>query len=98
MPTLTLHPMTPAHLDDHMASTSVIPPRVVQSTLAGISETPAPSTVAISFAFDNTHKTLSVTLTNAGSGEVLRTMAYTHISQDVHKTDQLSGLLLNQWV
>ncbi len=43
-------------------------------------------------------KTLNVVVRDERSGEVVRTIEYTHIPREVHRSDKLNGLLLNQFV
>jgi len=54
--------------------------------------------VAVSFAFDNVKKTLQVVITDEQSGQVVRQFEYRRLTPDVHQSQQLNGLLLNQLV
>jgi hypothetical protein len=90
---------TPAHLEDHVisavtsiASTAPMPPSPETS------QAHAPSVIAVSFAFDSIEKTLNVVIKDEQSGEVVRTIEYTHIPADIHRSDKLNGLLLDQFV
>jgi len=89
---------TPAHLEDPamgdvatMAKTPISP--VVPTTPLARE----PSSIALSFAFDAIAKTLNVVIRDERSGDVVRTIEYTHIPCDVHRSDKLNGLLLNQY-
>ena len=95
-----LPPITamPVHLEDPVM-TGVTPlaknpktPTSPTTTLAHM-----PSSVALSFAFDVIEKTLNVVIRDERSGEVVRTIEYTHIPHDVHRNDKLNGLLLDQF-
>ena len=55
------------------------------------------SSVALSFAFDAVEKTLNVVVRDERSGEIVRTIEYTHIPHEVHRRKQLNGLLLDQF-
>ena len=91
---------TPAHLEDpvisavtSIASTAPTPPAPATS------HAHAPtSAIAVSFAFDSVEKTLNVVIKDERSGEVVRTIEYTHIPADIHRSDKLNGLLLDQFV
>ena len=90
---------TPAHLEDpvisavtSIASTAPTPPAPATS------HAHAPSAIAVSFAFDSIEKTLNVVIKDERSGEVVRTIEYTHIPADIHRSDKLNGLLLDQFV
>lgn len=60
-------------------------------------ESKTPSAVALSFAFDRIQKTLNVVMTDKQSGEVVRTIEFTHLPPDIHRNDRLNGLLLDQF-
>ena len=62
------------------------------------SQAHAPSVIAVSFAFDSIEKTLNVVIKDERSGEVVRTIEYTHMPADIHRSDKLNGLLLDQFV
>ena len=90
---------TPAHLEDpvisavtSIASTAPTPPAPATS------HAHTPSAIAVSFAFDSVEKTLNVVIKDERSGEVVRTIEYTHIPADIHRSDKLNGLLLDQFV
>ena len=90
---------TPVHLEDpvisavtSIASTAPTPPAPATS------QAHAPSAIAVSFAFDSVEKTLNVVIKDERSGEVVRTIEYTHIPTDIHRSDKLNGLLLDQFV
>ncbi len=90
---------TPAHLEDHVISavTSIASTAPTPSASA-TSQAHAPSVIAVSFAFDSIEKTLNVVIKDERSGEVVRTIEYTHIPADIHRSDKLNGLLLDQFV
>ena len=95
-----LPPITamPAHLEDPVMTSvtplakNPTPPTSPTTTLAHM-----PSSVALSFAFDAIEKTLNVVIRDERSGEVVRTIEYTHIPHEVHRNDKLNGLLLDQF-
>lgn len=88
----------PVHLEDP-----------VMTCVTPLAKTPTPTTsptttlahmhssVALSFAFDAIEKTLNVVIRDEHSGEVVRTIEYTHIPHDIHRNDKLNGLLLDQF-
>ncbi len=88
----------PVHLEDPVMTgvtplaKNPTPPTSPTTTLAHM-----PSSVALSFAFDAIEKTLNVVIRDARSGEVVRTIEYTHIPHDIHRNDKLNGLLLDQF-
>lgn len=90
---------TPAHLEEPLMRDV---PSIVNTSALPASPIPQPtrasSSVALSFAFDAIAKTLNVVVRDERSGEVVRTIEYTHIPRDVHRSDKLNGLLLNQFV
>lgn len=53
--------------------------------------------VAVSFAFDSINQTLQVVITDEQSGQVVRQFQYTRLPPDVHRSQMLNGLLLNQF-
>ena len=90
---------TPAYLEDSVISavTSIantIPTPPAPATL----QAHASSAIAMSFAFDSIAKTLNVVIKDERSGEVVRTIEYTQIPSDVHRSHKLNGLLLDQFV
>ncbi len=56
-----------------------------------------PSAVALSFAFDSIQKTLNVVMTDERSGEVVRTFEFIRLPPNIHHTDRLNGLLLDEF-
>ena len=52
--------------------------------------------MALSFAYDSVAKSLNIVMTDKTSGEIIRKITYKHIPSDVHQTDKLHGLLLDQ--
>ncbi|BDU55030.1 hypothetical protein [Limnohabitans sp. TEGF004] len=99
MPHLPPIASTPAHLEDPVISavTSIANTAPTPSASA-TSQAHAPSVIAVSFAFDSIEKTLNVVIKDERSGEVVRTIEYTHIPADIHRSDKLNGLLLDQFV
>ena len=99
MPHLPPIASTPAHLEDPVISavTSIASTAPTPSASA-TSQAHAPSVIAVSFAFDSIEKTLNVVIKDERSGEVVRTIEYTHIPADIHRSDKLNGLLLDQFV
>jgi hypothetical protein len=99
MPHLPPIASTPAHLEDPVISavTSIASTAPTPSAFA-TSQAHAPSVIAVSFAFDSIEKTLNVVIKDERSGEVVRTIEYTHMPADIHRSDKLNGLLLDQFV
>jgi hypothetical protein len=99
MPHLPPIASTPAHLEDPVISavTSIASTAPTPSASA-TSQAHAPSVIAVSFAFDSIEKTLNVVIKDERSGEVVRTIEYTHMPADIHRSDKLNGLLLDQFV
>ena len=96
-----LSPITtmPAHLEDSvMSGVTSIAQTSTPAAPSNTQPTRASSSVALSFAFDAIAKTLNVVVRDERSGEVVRTIEYTHIPREVHRSDKLNGLLLNQFV
>jgi uncharacterized FlaG/YvyC family protein len=54
------------------------------------------NSVALSFAYDMVTKALNVVMTDKHSGEVVRKISYTHLPTEVHQSNKLHGLLLDQ--
>lgn len=54
-------------------------------------------TVALSFAFDSLTQSLNVIMTDKNSGEVVRKISYKNLPTDVHQSEKLNGLLLDQF-
>ena len=95
-----LPPITnmPAHLEEPVMRD--MPPIIpITKPLMSPPSAPtlAPSSVALSFAFDAVAKTLNVVIRDERSGDVVRTIEYTRIPADLHQNDKLNGLLLNQF-
>jgi hypothetical protein len=99
MPHLPPIASTPAHLEDPVISavTSIASTAPTPSASA-TSQAHAPSVIAVSFAFDSIEKTLNVVIKDERSGEVVRTIEYTYMPADIHRSDKLNGLLLDQFV
>ena len=96
-----LSPITnaPIHLEDPVIS--AVPSLANTTPMPAAPVTPqirAPSAIAMSFAFDSIAKTLNVVIKDERSGEVVRTIEYTQIPSDVHRSHKLNGLLLDQFV
>jgi uncharacterized FlaG/YvyC family protein len=94
---LTLQPIAHVHQDDAagaMTSHKHKPPALPAHTMA---PSYASSAVSLSFAFDIVTKSLNVVMTDKSSGEVVRKISFTHIPSDIHQTDKLNGLLLDQF-
>lgn len=89
---------TPAHLEDPMMSgVTTMAKHPIPPTSPTQAPTREASSVALTFAFDAIAKTLNVVIRDERSGEIVRTIEYTHIPRDVHRHDKLNGLLLNQF-
>lgn len=95
---LSLQPIAAVHQDDAASGVTLnptrtppiaVPPPQSSNTVSG--------NVALSFAFDIVTKALHVVITDKTSGEVVRKIAYSHLPIDVHRSDQLHGLLLDQF-
>jgi len=95
---LTLQPIAHVHQDDAAGAMTTSnkhkPPAPPAHTVAS---SYASSSVSLSFAFDIVTKSLNVVMTDKSSGEVVRKISFTHIPSDIHQTDKLNGLLLNQF-
>ncbi len=90
---------TPAHLEDPvMSAVTSIGNTTPTPPAPATSHAHAPSVIAVSFAFDSIEKTLNVVLKDERSGEVVITIEYTHIPADIHRSNKLNGLLLDQFV
>lgn len=101
MPHLSRLPTAPIHMDEHLTNVataipSVRPLPIPLTPAPAITSASAPSTVALSFAFDSVQKTLNVVIKDERSGEIVRKIKYTGIPHDVHRPEKLNGLLLNQ--
>ncbi len=95
MPNLSLTTGIPTQLQDPVKR-GVTPFASTAGAVHALPPTRANGSVALSFAFDAQDKTLHVVIRDERSGEVVRTIAYTHLPQDVHRSDKLSGILLDQ--
>jgi len=96
-----LLPMTtmPAHLEESVVRDVTCLTNSPARPAAPIPPPPqVTSSVALSFAFDAAAKTLNVVIRDERSGEVVRTIAYTHMPADMHQNNKLNGLLMDQFV
>ena len=96
MSSLPIITATPAHLEDPVIRGTTPAASTPLTTSTTPSPVRAPTLTALSFAFDSVAKTLNVVIRDERSGEVMRTIAYTHIAHDIHQIHKLNGLLLNQ--
>jgi hypothetical protein len=103
---ITLPPNAAAHPDD---AVSVVKSHKLQTPQASaVPKTKASEpklapefsfkadSMALSFAYDSVAKSLNIVMTDKTSGEVIRKITYKHIPSDVHQSDKLHGLLLDQ--
>ncbi len=107
MPSLiSLPPNASVHQDDAVTGIKApkLPSRIAPAPTADAkAESSKPpeftikaNSVALSFAYDTQTKALNVVMTDKHSGEVVRKISYTHLPTDVHQSNKLNGLLLNQ--
>ena len=94
---ISMQPIAPVHQDDALGGVTFSQTKTTPVSAAPQSPNPANSNVALSFAFDIVTKSLQVVITDKISGEVVRKIAYSHLPIDVHRSDQLHGLLLDQF-
>ena len=94
---LTLQPIAPVHQDDAMNGVTFNPTKKISATARPQSSSAVNGNIALSFAFDIVTKSLHVVVTDQASGEVVRKIAYSHLLIDVHRSDQLHGVLLDQF-
>jgi uncharacterized FlaG/YvyC family protein len=94
---LSLQPIAHAHQDDATGNLASSKPKQPSAPELASEPVYASSTVALSFAFDIVTKSLNVVMTDKTSGEVVRKIAFTHIPSDIHQSDKLHGLLLDQF-
>lgn len=53
------------------------------------------SQVAMSFAFDASSKSLNVVMTDTVSGQLIRKFSYTSLPLELHRSDKLTGYLID---
>jgi capsular polysaccharide biosynthesis protein len=94
---LSLPKIAPAHLDDAVVGMTPSQPKAQTTPAPTIEPDYLSHSVTLSFAFDIATKSLNVVMTDKGSGEVVRKMSYTHLPTDVHQSNKLHGLLLDQF-
>jgi hypothetical protein len=94
---LSLPPIAPAHQDDAVGDMTFKSTKPTPVKAPPQSPNTSTGNVALSFAFDIVTKSLQVVITDKTSGEVVRKIAYSHLPIDVHRSDQLHGLLLDQF-
>jgi hypothetical protein len=97
MSTITVPPLTPTHLDAPVARTGP------QHTHAQNHAAPAPSEIlsnaentTLSYSFDRIKQSLRIVVTDKVSGEVLRNIEFKSFHPNLHRTEKLGGLLLDQ--
>ena len=93
---LSLPTIAPAHQDDAVSKLTQSKPKTQTSPAPTIEPNYSSNTVALSFAFDIATQSLNVVMTDKVSGEVVRKMSYTRLPTDVHQSNKLHGLLLDQ--
>jgi len=107
LPVLSLPPNAIAHPEDAvngMKNQAVQAPKSSVTTEPTKTPEPKPApefnfkadSLSLSFAYDSVAQSLNIVMTDKTSGEVIRKITYTHIPPDVHQTDKLHGLLLDQ--
>jgi hypothetical protein len=95
MPQVTEPPRIPAHLETpgawnrapHTESTPDLQPRVNLT---------ATDSTTLSYSFDRANQSLRIVITDKTSGEVLRSLEFKSFHANLHRTDKLSGLLLDR--
>jgi hypothetical protein len=93
---LSLPTIATAHPDDAVSKPTPHKAKPQTSPAPTIEPSYLSNAVALSFAFDIATKSLNVVMTDKVSGEVVRKMSYTHLPTDVHQSNKLHGLLLDQ--
>jgi uncharacterized FlaG/YvyC family protein len=95
---LSLPPIAPVHHDDAASNLAFSQPKTTDaSPVESRMHSHIGSAVALSFAFDSITKSLNVVMTDKMSGEVVRKISYAHLPTEVHQSNKLHGLLLDQF-
>jgi uncharacterized FlaG/YvyC family protein len=96
-PVVSLRPSGSVHLEDAMSAIANNKSEPPATLATPVEQASSGNTVALSFAFDLVTRSLNIVMTDQSSGEVVRKIAYTRLPNDVHRTDKLHGLLLDQF-
>lgn len=95
MSTVKVQPLASAHLDAPGAVTWT-----QQKQTPPVSPPHEPWTHAddttLSYSFDQTQQSLRIVVTDKTTGAVLRNIEFRSFHADLHRTEKLSGLLLDQ--
>ncbi len=94
MSTAPLPPIAPAHLDATVArswpqqihSPTEVPPDLLSNT----------DNTTLSYSIDRVQQSLRIVITDKNSGEVLRNIEFKSFPAHLHRTEKLSGLLLDR--
>lgn len=97
MSTATFTPLASAHLDTPVARTWANPTQGLPDSLAHETITGMNGST-LSYSFDRTKESLRIIVTDKNSGEVLRSIEFKSFHANLHRTDKLSGLLLDRQV
>jgi hypothetical protein len=54
------------------------------------------SNIAMSFAFDASSKALNVVMTDTESGQLIRKFSYTSLPVELHRSEKLTGYVIDQ--
>ena len=97
MSNITVQHLMPTPLDSLGAQnranqTQVLSDSPDRETLASMDRT------TLSYSFDQTKQSLSVVISDKTSGRVLRNIEFKFFHANLHRTDKLSGLLLDRQV
>ena len=71
-------------------------PKEVSEPIARTPPSLVNSNVAMSFAFDAPSKSLNVVMTDTVSGQVIRKFSYKSLPVDLHRSEKLTGYLVDK--
>lgn len=94
MPHVTEQPRIPAHLETPGAWSRA--PQTPSPDLPSRVNLTATESTTLSYSYDRANQSLRIVITDKTSGEVLRSLEFKSFHTNLHRTDKLSGLLLDR--
>ena len=95
MPHVTEPPRIPAHLETSGAWARA-PHTQSAPDLPSLVNLTVTDSTTLSYSFDRANQSLRIVITDKTSGEVLRSLEFKSFHANLHRTDKLSGLLLDR--
>jgi uncharacterized FlaG/YvyC family protein len=95
MSNVTVTPLTNAHLDAALAR-PWSQQKQTSEDLPTVHKIANTDNTTLSYSFDSSQQCLRIVITDKTSGEVLRHIEFKSFQANLHRTDKLSGLLLDK--